>query len=153
MLNYLPGHRAGVKGRAQERFAPRNLAPEALGSAIFSGIGTYPCLPDSKPGKCACVLTSWGNKPFPSRLRGWLTGLHYPLSRDETEHTTRQDRRVTGGQTEPGSWVGKLSLDHQKDWFMEALIRSLQIRACCPSTSCGSLVSWKQRPSHGFVGH
>ena len=50
MLNNLPGHRAGIKGRAQERFAPRNLAPEALGSAIFAGIGTYPCLPDSKPG-------------------------------------------------------------------------------------------------------
>ena len=153
MLNNFPGHRAGVKGRAQERFAPRNLAPEALSSAVFSGIGTYQCLPDSKPGKYACVLSSWGNNPFPSRLRGGLTRFHYPLSRDETEHMTRQDRRVTGGQTEPGSWVGKLSLDHQKDLFMEALLRSLQIRTCCPSTSCGSLVSGKQRPLHGFVGY
>ena len=66
---------------------------------------------------------------------------------------TRQGRRVTGGQTEPGSWVGKLSLDQQKDLLVEGHLRSLQIRACCPSTSCGSLVSGKQRPLHGFVGH
>lgn len=153
MLNKLPGHRAGIKGGSQERFALRNLAPEALGSAISSGIGTYPRLPDLKPGKYACVLISWGNNPFPSRLRGWLTWLHYPLSRDEVEHMTRQGRRVTGGQTEPGSWVGKLSLDQQKDLLVEGHLRSLQIRACCPSTCCGSLVSGKQRPLHGFVGH
>lgn len=32
---------------------------------------------------------------------------------------TRQGRRVTGGQAEPGSWVGKLSLDQHKDLFVE----------------------------------